>query len=318
MSAGPPPVTFRTAAASSLDDFLAVSAHSPYQAELRAYTESLLEQRCTRLSWCVIATVADIPVARAAFWAPPGHPLPTDLVLIAADWDDPELEVGRQLLAYMHDSARFLRASALQHHVDAPPGAPQYQGDTSARIRLLADAGYELQRDGLRWHFAASAVGGVRASSRLTFRDLSESGDDEFVAAIASTYEGTRDSLLNRHIEEHGRIEAARADFRDYKQLEHRPDWWELAYRDDGTLVGVSMAARNPTSAVIAYVGVVPAQRGNGFAAALVRRGTERLVTSGAREIRGDCDRDNTAMVKAFKRAGYEEVARRRTYLRKL
>jgi ribosomal protein S18 acetylase RimI-like enzyme len=76
----------------------------------------------------------------------------------------------------------------------------------------------------------------------------------------------------------------------------------------------VIMGARNPTSAVIAYVGVVPEQRGRGLAAPLVRRGTERLAAAGATEIRGDCDRDNVAMVKAFERAGYAQFARRRSY----
>jgi ribosomal protein S18 acetylase RimI-like enzyme len=76
------------------------------------------------------------------------------------------------------------------------------------------------------------------------------------------------------------------------------------------------MAARNPSAAVIAYVGVVPEQRGRGLAQQLVRRGTELLVESGAAEIRGDCDRDNVGMVKAFERARYDQFARRRTYHR--
>jgi RimJ/RimL family protein N-acetyltransferase len=76
------------------------------------------------------------------------------------------------------------------------------------------------------------------------------------------------------------------------------------------------MAARNPSSAVIAYVGVVPDQRGRGLAPELVRRGTERLLESGATEIRSDCDQDNVGMVKAFERAGYQQFARRRTFHR--
>ena len=76
------------------------------------------------------------------------------------------------------------------------------------------------------------------------------------------------------------------------------------------------MAARNPSKAVVAYVGVVPEQRGRGLASRLVRRATEQLLASGADEIGGDCDRDNAAMVKAFERAGFEQVARRRSYRR--
>ena len=91
------------------------------------------------------------------------------------------------------------------------------------------------------------------------------------------------------------------------------PEWWELAYTGDA---GVIMAARNPSVAVIAYVGVVPEQRGRGFAAELVRRGTKQLIESGAEENQGDCDLDDTGMVKGFERAGYEQFARRRTYRR--
>jgi ribosomal protein S18 acetylase RimI-like enzyme len=98
--------------------------------------------------------------------------------------------------------------------------------------------------------------------------------------------------------------------------MECLPEWWELAYAEDDALVGVIMSARNPGSAVVAYVGVVPDQRGRGFAAQLVRRGTEQLVVAGADEIRGDCDLDNVAMVKAFQRAGYEQTARRRSFRR--
>jgi hypothetical protein len=47
-----------------------------------------------------------------------------------------------------------------------------------------------------------------------------------------------------------------------------------------------------------------------------VRRGTERLLESGADEIDGDCDLDNVGMVKAFERAGYERIARPRSYRR--
>jgi RimJ/RimL family protein N-acetyltransferase len=147
---------------------------------------------------------------------------------------------------------------------------------------------------------------------------LPEVGEEAFVRAMASTYDGTRDSWIGRMIEEQGLAEAARADFLDYQEMEHRPEWWELGYADDGSLAGVVMAARNPGVAVIAYVGVVPEHRGRGLAPHLVRRGTERLLESGAPEIRGDCDRHNVGMVKAFERAGYVRFARRRTYQRPL
>jgi ribosomal protein S18 acetylase RimI-like enzyme len=215
----------------------------------------------------------------------------------------------------VHELARSLGAKALSHHVDSPPGAPQWQENEDARIRLLVESGYELLRDGLRWMYSGSPV--PRQQS-LVYRALADVGEDAFVEAIASTYEGTRDSWINQTVDEHGAIGAARADFDDYRQMEHLPEWWELAFTADGELAGVIMAARNPTTAVIAYVGVVPDHRGRGLAPELVQRGTEQLVASGSTEIGGDCDRDNVGMVKAFRRAGFEEVARRRSYRRTL
>jgi ribosomal protein S18 acetylase RimI-like enzyme len=299
----------------SLESFLSASQGSPYQEQLREYAETLLERGSTRPEWCLVGLDDGEPTARAALWALPGHAVPTDIVLIAADWDDDELSGGHALLPEVHKLAHSLGAKALSHHVDSPPGPPQWQENEEARIRLLVESGYELLRDGLRWTYSGAPPAPEQS---LVFRALPDVGDDAFVEAIASTYEGTRDSWINQTIDEHGAIGAARADFDEYREMEHLPEWWELAYTGDGELAGVIMAARNPTTAVIAYVGVLPEQRGRGFAPELVRRGTEQLLASGSTTIGGDCDRDNVGMVKAFRRAGYEQSARRRSYRRTL
>jgi RimJ/RimL family protein N-acetyltransferase len=306
---------FATVDEVSTDTFLSVSEGSRYQQELREYLESLLQHGSTKPSWCVVGLEGGEPVARAAFWALPGHPVPTDLVLIGVDWSESDLSAGRALLARLDELAGELGADALAHSVDSPPGPPQYQENEEARIRLLEGSGYELLRDGLRWRYATPGSGAPESS--LVFRPLPEVGERAFVDAIAATYEGTRDSWLTQNIAEHGTRGAAQRDFGDYQAMDHQPEWWELAYTEE-ELAGVVMAARNPGTAVIAYVGVVPEMRGRGYAPQLVRRGTERLLAADAGEIRGDCDDDNIGMVKAFERAGYERFARRRTYRREL
>ncbi|MEF2528543.1 MULTISPECIES: GNAT family N-acetyltransferase [Streptomyces] len=80
----------------------------------------------------------------------------------------------------------------------------------------------------------------------------------------------------------------------------------------------ISLPAQNPLVAVIGFVGVAPAHRGKGYAAAAVVRGTRILAAHGATEIRGDCDAANAAMAKAFLRAGYRVVANRREFSRPL
>jgi ribosomal protein S18 acetylase RimI-like enzyme len=311
-------LAFVTAEEASVDAFLSVSARSPYQRQFEEYLASLLERQFTKPDWCVLGLEAGVPAARAALWALPDHDVPTDIVLIDADWNDEELAAARSVLSRVHDLAAAHGADALSHHVDSPPGPPQYQENEEARIRLLAESGYELLRDGLRWTYSGSSSQEAPRAHSLVFRSLAEVGEETFVEAMASTYQGTRDSWITSTVEEHGVLGAAQADFRDYQGLDHSPEWWELAYTEDGALAGVIMAARNPSKAVVAYVGVVPEQRGRGLAPQLVRRATKQLVTSGADEVGGDCDRHNVAMVKAFERAGFERVARRRSYRREV
>lgn len=301
-----------------MEEFLSVSAASPFQEELQEYAESLVRQQYTKPEWCVLGLETGAPAARGALWGFPGEAVPRDLVLIETDWSDEDLSAGQALLAKLHELAAALGAKELTHSVDSPPAAPQYQEHADARVRLLEQAGYGLLRDGLRWRYAGSAAAEAKQESALEFRTVSDVGEETFVEAIAATYEGIRDSWISGRIDESGALGAAWADFRDEQEMDYLPEWWELAYTADGNLAGVIMAARNPTAAVISYVGIVPESRGRGLAPQLVRRGTRRLLGSGAEEIRGDCDRDNIGMIKAFERAGFEEFARRRTYKRVL
>jgi RimJ/RimL family protein N-acetyltransferase len=277
------------------------------------YLDTLVAAGCTRPEWWVVRFDGDAPVARAALWALPGGVVPTNIVLIETDWADDALAAGRELMTAVHERAVVLGAGSLEHTIDSPAVPAQYQEHPEARVRLLEESGYVLLRDGLRWLLASPTP---QDESPLRFRSLPEVGEEAFVDAIAASFEGTADSELQHDIADHGVRGAARQYLHDHQALDHRPEWFELGYAEDGALAGVIMGARNPTSAVIAYVGVVPGQRGRGFAAPLVRRGTERLLAAGAREIRGDCDRENVAMAKAFQRAGYEQFARRRSFRR--
>jgi hypothetical protein len=172
---------------------------------LQEYLESLVRQGCTKADWCVLGLEAGTPVARAGLWALPGQAVPTDVVMIEADWSDEDLSAGRALLARVHELARALGADGLSHSVDSPPGPPQYQENEDARIRLLVSSGYRLLRDGLRWRYSRSSAQPAEQEHSLTFRALPEVGEEAFVAAIASTYEGDAGLL------DHSRHRGARA-----------------------------------------------------------------------------------------------------------
>ncbi len=91
------------------------------------------------------------------------------------------LRPARSLLAGVDDLAAAHGTEALTHHVDSPPGPPQYQENEDARLRLLVESGYELLRDGLRWSYSGSPAHEGCHAPPLLFRSLPEVGEDAFV-----------------------------------------------------------------------------------------------------------------------------------------
>ena len=104
-----------------MDAFLAPSAASPYQEQLKEYADSLLEQRFTKPDWCLLGLEAGKPVARAALWALQSQAIPTDIVLIEADWSDKDLSAGQALLTRVHEFAGGLGAQELTHPLCRQP-----------------------------------------------------------------------------------------------------------------------------------------------------------------------------------------------------
>ena len=82
-----------------------------------------------------------------------------------------------------------------------------------------------------------------------------------------------------------------------------------------GVPVGyVQSAMDNDESAILAEIGVVATQRGQGYVNELLAYGTAVLADSGVSRIGSDTDVANRPMRAAFARAGYVEFASRRDY----
>jgi ribosomal protein S18 acetylase RimI-like enzyme len=143
---------------------------------------------------------------------------------------------------------------------------------------------------------------------------LDEVGEEEFVGAIERVSEGTLDREIQDERDEFGPAEAARQFFELERKLEYDPAWCRLAYGPDGGLVGLVMPARNPTSAVINFIGVVPEHRGRRYVDDLLAEGTAALHAAGAEYVRADTDTRNLPMTAAVGRAGYAEFAKSREY----
>ena len=61
---------------------------------------------------------------------------------------------------------------------------------------------------------------------------------------------------------------------------------------------------------IVAYVGVLPEHRGNGYIDGILAEGTRVLAEAGAPRIRASTDVGNRPMANAFTRAGYDTFQR--------
>jgi RimJ/RimL family protein N-acetyltransferase len=201
---------------------------------------------------------------------------------------------------------RPIRADELDLFVEAG-GAPEHRREVKGYVQDIFAAA--SMRPG--WCFVLE--NGDRALGRVALW-TEEVGEEAFVDAVRRVSEGTLDHDIREESERRGPQKAAREFFEEEQDLEYDPGWWELAYGPEGELVGLVMPARNPTSPVIGYIGVVPEHRGKRYVDDLLARGAATLLSAGAERIRADTDTANAPMAEAFRRAGYVEFARRREY----
>jgi RimJ/RimL family protein N-acetyltransferase len=81
--------------------------------------------------------------------------------------------------------------------------------------------------------------------------------------------------------------------------------WWRIAELPGGGPVGFVLPAHNGYNPIIAYLGVVPAHRGNGYIGEILAEGTRILAAEGVPRIRASTELGNVPMARAFQRAGW-------------
>jgi RimJ/RimL family protein N-acetyltransferase/predicted N-acetyltransferase YhbS len=302
----------RTIRANELDLFVESGGAPEHRREVKSYIEVMFAAGSMRPEWCFVLKDGDGAVGRVALWTLPKAEQPLDAVLLEVPWENGRLEMGERLLGDVLKEARSLGVEEIGHVLDAPPVWPQYQRFPEERAELLGRAGFAPKRATVRFEWSDGPL--PEASGRLVFRALEEVGEEAFVDAVARVTEGTLDRDMSEEKEKQGPLKAAREFFEEEQDMEYEPGWWELAYAPEGDLVGLIMPARNPTSPVIDYIGVVPERRGEGYVDDLLARGAATLLSAGAEQIRADTDTANAPMADAFRRAGYAEFARRREY----
>jgi ribosomal protein S18 acetylase RimI-like enzyme len=268
-----------------------------------------------RPEWTWLALRGGRPAARAAWWVPPGQAHPAVLDIFDLGGEPDRLAVGETLLRACWQAAAAAAGGDhdLEYELFLPPDwqdQPGVRQATEARLEAARRAGLVVLVERLRYQWKpASPVPAV--GDRLRVRTLAEVGEAAFLDAYGRTLHGSLDAHTRLQVARVGVEQAARDDLAMLRQFPSPAGWWRLADDVDGQLVGLSIPARNSAGPIIGYVGVVPEQRGRGYAGDLLAEATRFLAAQGAERIRADTDLGNAPMAATFERAGYQRFATR-------
>ncbi|GAA3142977.1 GNAT family N-acetyltransferase [Streptomyces rameus] len=267
-----------------------------------------------RPEWMWVALRGDRLLARAAWWSRPGNgtPLVLDILDIDDNAPDPDhSDIGVRLV-------RTATAATLPDGSCPPEYSrfvpPDWRENTLTRqavenrMTVLERTGARLfvERLRLEWHPGPPIP---KPTERLAFRPIR--GADELVALMASVMDGTLDAHGRDDLTRMSAQEAAIRHYEDELARYTSPrDWWRIATLPDGAPVGFVLPAHNGYNAIIAYIAVLPTQRGNGYIDDLLAEGTRVLAEQGVPRIRASTDLGNVPMANAFHRAGYVNFGR--------
>ncbi|MGW7354101.1 GNAT family N-acetyltransferase [Streptomyces sp. NPDC054784] len=259
-----------------------------------------------RPDWTWVALRDGRTVARAAFWAPPGAAEPHLL-----DWFD--FAPGE------HDAAvRLLREARprVEYELVLPPGwrdAPAARLAAEARIGAAEAAGYRRLVERFRYEWT-TADGLPALPARLDLRP--EPDDGAVLDVLRRVTHGTLDAHARHALAAAtdpatAVDEAAREDLEHLLRMSSPRAWWRVAYTPDGETVGLHVPGLIPSGPCAAFIGVVPEQRGRGYAYDLLAACTHQLVGEGAETIAASTDLGNAPMAATFAKAGYPVVQHR-------
>ncbi|MFE7130953.1 GNAT family N-acetyltransferase [Streptomyces sp. NPDC057638] len=254
-----------------------------------------------RPEWRRVALRDGVVVARAAWWGGPDDTVPLNL-----NWFDVaegEEEAGAELLRTAPHQVEYLLILPDGWRED-----PARRAAAETRRRAAEAAGMRVlvERYQYRW---TPACGLPERPGRLVFRP--GPSDEEMLHALRLVHTGTLDAHALRAIEEGGLDQAAQEELDFFHWCPSPRSWWQLAYTPGGELVGLHVPARNQAGMIVGYIGVVPGQRGHGYAYDLLVECTHFLAERGAEFIAAATDQGNVPMARQFAKAGYPVVQER-------
>jgi GNAT superfamily N-acetyltransferase len=257
-----------------------------------------------RPDWKRVALRDGKVAARGAWWGGPDDTAPVNV-----NWFDVaegEEEAGAELLR----TAPW----QVELEMNLPAGwreDPELRAAAKVRFTAMEKAGYELlvERFLYRW---TPEHGLPERPGRLEFRP--EPDDAVFFDLLRRIHSATLDAHALKAIAEDGLDRAAQEELDFFHWCPSPREWWQIAHTPEGDVAGIHIPAHNPSGPCVAFIGVVPEQRGHGYAYDLLAECTHHLVEHGAEFVSAATDRGNFPMAANFAKAGYPVVRERLNY----
>jgi ribosomal protein S18 acetylase RimI-like enzyme len=249
--------------------------------------------------WCFVVEQDGQLVGRLGYEGTVLTPHELTLIALWLPWDADYLNPGIPLI---QESLRAMFAfgwSYIERRIHSNREHAQ------AEQILLLKSGIPLAQE--KGAYTLKVTDLTPVPNRLIFRSTVEVGFDAIPNTIAQIMDGTLDRVDAIERDVMGNSAHANIYTTILKMIDDRPEWWHLAYTHSGDLVGVIIPQGFGAGiGCINFIGVVPGQRGHGYANDLLAKGTSILQAAGLTEIIADVDDQNIPMRTIFERAGYK------------
>ncbi|MFK4222028.1 GNAT family N-acetyltransferase [Streptomyces sp. NPDC019890] len=254
-----------------------------------------------RPEWERVALRDGKVVARGAWWGGPDDESPVNINWF--DFAEGEEAAGVELLR--------TSPHQVEYELNLPAGwraDPVTLAAGEARMRAAAAAGMKIlvERYQYRW---TPECGLPKRPGRLRF--TTEPDDAVILDVLCRVHSATLDAHALHAIAEGGVDQAAQEELDFFHWYPSPREWWQLACTPEGELVGLHIPAHNQSGPCIGFIGVVPEQRGHGYAYDLLVECTHFLAERGAQFIGGATDQGNFPMAANFAKAGHPIVRER-------
>jgi ribosomal protein S18 acetylase RimI-like enzyme len=264
-----------------------------------------------RPAWMWVALRGGRLVARAAWWGSGDDAAPSLLDVLDVADDPDRIEVGVGLLERALSEVIPAGARPPEYSRFIPPDWREHASTQRAvedRMAIAARTGAQLLTERFRFEWRPGTP--VAApSGRLEFRPVT--GDGELLDLMTLAMDGTLDAHSRQDLAVMSARQGAIRHFEDELACFTSPrHWWRIATLPGGEAAGFVIPARNNYHAIVAYLGVLPAHRGQGYVSEILAEGTRILAAQDVPRIRASTDLGNTPMAAAFTRAGWVNFER--------